>query len=81
MKTKPITLSDFKGHPHPASKLFRFIELQTIYERTKGKSFKGPSMDLGGGDGYLSSILFDKPFDYNVDNGEANDLHLSLIHI
>ncbi len=78
MKTKPITLSDFKGHPHPASKLFRFIELQTVYERTKGKSFKGPSMDLGGGDGYLSSILFDKPFDYNVDNGEANDLHIAI---
>lgn len=34
-------------------------------------------MDLGGGDGYLSTILFDGKFTYNVDNGEANDLHIA----
>ena len=34
-------------------------------------------MDLGGGDGYLSSVLFNSKFTYNVDNGEAKDLHIA----
>ncbi len=78
MKTKLVQLRDFVGHEHPASKLFRLIELQTIYKQTKGISFKQPSMDLGGGDGYLSSILFDSRFTYNIDNGEAKDLHIAV---
>jgi len=77
MKTKLVTLNDFIGHPHPASKFFRLIELQTIYQQTKKTVFKEPSMDLGGGDGYLSSILFDKKFTYNLDNGEAKDLEVA----
>ena len=80
MKTKLVTLKDFKGHPHPASKLFRVLELQTVYKQTRGITFKQPSMDLGWGDGYLSSILFDGKFTYNVDNGEANDLHIAKRH-
>lgn len=78
MKTKRVSLDDFEGHTHPASKLFRYIELRVVYEQTKGMKFNTPSMDLGGGDGYLSSILFDKPFDFNVDNGEAQDLHIAI---
>lgn len=77
MKTRPVTLTTLKSHSHPASKLFRTIELQNIYKNTKHVNFKQPAMDLGGGDGYLSSILFDKKFDYNLDNGEAKDLHIA----
>ncbi len=77
MNTKYVSLKDFKGHHHPASKLFRTIELQNVYKNTKGIVFKKPSMDLGGGDGYLSSILFNSNFTFNVDNGEAKDLHIA----
>jgi len=77
MKTQLINLQDLKKMKHPASKLFRTIELRAVYEQTKNILFRQPSMDLGGGDGYLSSILFDKKFSYNVDNGEANDLHIA----
>lgn len=77
MRTKRIELSTLKGHHHPASKLFRTIELQAVYQNTKRLLFRQPSMDLGGGDGYLSSILFDSRFTYNVDNGEAKDLHIA----
>lgn len=78
MKTRLVTVNDFKGHPHPASKLFRGIELQTIYSNTKGINFKQPSMDLGCGDGYLSSILFDDKFTYGVDNDEANEVSMAI---
>ncbi len=77
MKTQLINLQDLKKMTHPASKLFRAIELRTIYEQTKHDLFRQPSMDLGGGDGYLSSILFDKKFTYNIDNGEAQDLDIA----
>lgn len=77
MKTRFVTLSLLQLHHHPASKLFRTIELQNVYKNTKRMIFKQPSMDLGGGDGYLSSILFDSNFTYNVDNGEAKDLHVA----
>src|SRR5690348_834569 len=78
MKTRLVTIEDFKGHPHPASKLFRLIELQTVFKNTKRYVFKQPSMDLGGGDGYLSSILFDDRFTYSVDNNEANDVKVAI---
>lgn len=78
MKTKLLKPSDFRGHPHPASKLFRSIELRNIYNNTEGITFKQPSMDLGCGDGYLSSILFDTKFTYGIDNGEANDVHIAI---
>ena len=80
MKVMLVSLRDFKGHPHPSSKLFRVLELQAVYKNIKNHSFRGPSMDLGGGDGYLSTILFDKKFDFNVDKGEANDLHVAKRH-
>jgi len=80
MKAKLINLQDLKKMKHPASKLFRAIELRTVYSQTKDILFRHPSMDLGGGDGYLSSILFDQKFTYNVDNGEANDLHIAKRH-
>jgi ubiquinone/menaquinone biosynthesis C-methylase UbiE len=78
MKTKFVSLDDLKFQTHPAAKLFRALELQTIYQQTKNMKFKQPSMDLGGGDGYLTSLLFDDTFTYNVDNGEAKDVHVSI---
>ncbi len=80
MKSKLVTPNDFPGHPHPASRLFRSIELKVVYDETKGVDFKGPSMDLGCGDGYLSSILFDDRFTYGIDNGEANDVDVAIEH-
>lgn len=78
MKTKLVTVDSFLHHPHPASKLFRSIELKKVYEMTKKIEFKHPSLDIGCGDGYLSSILFDDKFTYGVDNGEANDVDIAI---
>jgi len=78
MKTRLVNLNDFKGHPHPASKLFRAIELKTVYKECKNMDFKEPSVDIGCGDGYMSSILFDKKFTYGVDNGEAKDIQIAI---
>jgi len=78
MKTLHVTLADFKGHSHPASKLFRSIELKTIHEECKKINFKEPSVDIGCGDGYISSILFDKKFTYGIDNGEAQDIKIAI---
>lgn len=74
MKTRKVTPDELTLHPHPASKLWRSIELKTVYEMTKGETFRGQSLDLGGGDGYLSHLLFDKPLTYNVDNDEAREV-------
>lgn len=78
MKTKSVALDDLTFQTHPATKLFRSIELATVYKQTKNMKFKHPSMDLGGGDGYLTSLIFDDTFTYNVDNGEAKDVHISI---
>ena len=78
MKMRLVTLNDFKGHSHPASKLFRAIELKTVYEECKKMDFMEPSVDIGCGDGYMSSILFDKKFTYGVDNGEAKDVQIAI---
>ncbi|MEN9327872.1 MAG: hypothetical protein RI947_680 [Candidatus Parcubacteria bacterium] len=78
MKTKLLAPKDFTDHPHPASKLFRSIELKAVYDNTKLQNFKKPSMDLGCGDGYLSSILFDDHFTYGIDNGEAHDVDIAI---
>jgi SAM-dependent methyltransferase len=77
MKTRKIEPNDLILHSHPASKLWRSIELKTLYELTKGETFRGPSLDLGGGDGYLSHQLFDSPFTYNVDNDEAGEVDMA----
>lgn len=78
MKIRLVNLDDFKGHPHPASKLFRAIELKTVYEECKKMDFKEPSVDIGCGDGYISSILFDKKFTCGIDNGEAKDVQIAI---
>lgn len=78
MKTKLVGLSDFVGHSHPSSKLFRAIELKIIHQNCKNVKLSHPSVDIGCGDGYISSILFDQKFTYGVDNGEAHDVHIAI---
>lgn len=78
MKTKLLTPSDLSEYTHPAIVLFRSLELKCVYENTKDIEFQHPSMDLGSGDGYLASILFDDKFTYGLDNGEANDYQISV---
>jgi ubiquinone/menaquinone biosynthesis C-methylase UbiE len=69
------------GYGHPATILFRSIELRAIYENTRDVSFRHPSLDLGCGDGYISSLLFDERFTYGMDNGEARDAHIAREHL
>ncbi|CAN5191907.1 class I SAM-dependent methyltransferase [soil metagenome] len=78
MKTKLLTPADLTEYKHPAIILFRSLELKCTYENTKNLNFKQPSMDLGSGDGYLASILFDEKFTYGIDNGEANDYQTAI---
>lgn len=78
MKTKSVSIFDFKGHPHPASRLFRSIELKTVHENCKKITFNHPSLDIGCGDGFMTSILFDDKFTYGIDNGEAKDVAIAI---
>jgi len=58
---------------HPSTVLYRSIELRQIYFYCKDIKFKSPSLDIGCGDGKLSSILFNNRFTFGLDNGEAHD--------
>ena len=78
MKTQLLTPADLSEYKHPAIILFRSLELKCIYENTQNITFKQPSMDLGSGDGYLASILFDEKFTFGLDNGEAQDYEISI---
>lgn len=77
MKIKPISFSALKQYHHPSAKLFRYLELKATYELVKDLSFKQPSLDLGCGDGYISSLLFDGQFSYGLDNNEAGDVQIA----
>lgn len=78
MKTKLLTPADLTEYEHPAIILFRSLELKCTYENTKHIDFKQPSTDLGSGDGYLASLLFDEKFTYGIDNGEAQDYQIAI---
>lgn len=78
MRTKLIEPNDFKENRHPGNILFRSIELKNIYDITKSFDFKGPSLDLGCGDGYTAQILFDEKFDYGLDNGEVKNVYSAI---
>lgn len=78
MKTKLVEPKDFKENRHPGNILFRSIELKNTYDITKSFDFKGPSLDLGCGDGYTTQILFNEKFDYGLDNGEVKNVYLAI---
>lgn len=77
MRTKTTSLTNFKSHSHPASKLFRLIELKSIHQLLADVKFSQPSLDLGCGDGFIASILFDRRFTYGLDNNEAGDVKIA----
>lgn len=75
MKTKKTTVDQFtRIYSHPSAILFRAIEMKTIHRNLEGIEFSHPSMDLGCGDGKIAEMIFDQPFTYGVDNGEAKDV-------
>jgi len=79
MNIQKTTLADLqKIYPHPSAALFRAIELKILWETLKKKTFHGPSVDIGCGDGVIAALLFDKKFTYGVDNGEANDYEVAI---
>lgn len=77
MKVKHIPFSALKQYHHPSAKLFRYLELKSLYELVKDVRFRQPSLDLGCGDGYISSLLFDDQFRYGLDNNEAGDVQIA----
>lgn len=80
-KIKKVSLSTLlRVYSHPSAALYRALELKQLYRACKGISFKGPSLDIGSGDGVISTLLFDHHFTYGVDNGEANDYLESIKH-
>lgn len=78
MHSHKIDLDDLDEEQNPASKLFRIIELNTIYKCTHRINFPQPSLDLGCGDGFIASTLFDQQFTYGLDNNEAGDVQVAI---
>ena len=75
MKAQKTTIEQFLNiYTHPSAILFRAVELRVIYESISDMHFRGPSLDLGCGDGRIAELIFDKSFTYGMDNGEANDV-------
>lgn len=78
MKLKPFNLKNLYRYNHLAILLFRGIELGVVSKKLSRIKTKQPSMDLGSGDGFISSILFKDKFTYGVDNNEANDSEVAI---
>jgi SAM-dependent methyltransferase len=79
MKINKVTLETLEEfYKHPSVSLFRYIELENIYEVCNKYELMHPSLDIGCGDGYIAHQLFKDKFDYGVDNGEANDVHEAI---
>ncbi len=79
LRTKKTTLEQLiEVYSHPSASLFRAIELNALYDNLKDCQFIQPSLDLGCGDGVIAQLLFDSPFTYGVDNGEAKDVEEAI---
>lgn len=79
MKTRKIELESLTSlYTHPSAILFRAIELKAINKLLSEMKFSQPSLDLGCGDGAIASLIFDSPFTYGVDNGEAKDVDIAI---
>lgn len=83
MIPKKITVKKFKlkklnKYKHPSISLFRGIELKTLEKKLKNIELRGPSLDLGCGDGYITSLIFKSIFDYGIDNNEAGDVKIAI---
>lgn len=79
MKVKTVTLEQLKQrYSHPSIYFFRAIEINAIREVCPDIELKNPALDLGCGDGFIASALFDEPFDFGLDNGEAKDVKTAI---
>jgi len=79
MKIQPVTLNQLKEkYIHPSIYFFRAIELRTLFEVGDENEFRNPALDLGCGDGFISSILFDEIFYVGLDNGEGKDVEIAI---
>ncbi len=79
MHVKSVTLEQLKKrYSHPSIYFFRAIELNAIREACPDIEFKNPALDLGCGDGFIASTLFDERFDFGLDNGEAKDVETAI---
>lgn len=72
MRVKNINSTIISKFDHPAVALFRSIELKAISELVKKIEFTGKSLDIGCGDGDITAMIFDRAFDYGLDNGEVD---------
>ena len=79
MKIQAVTLNQIKQrYTHPSIYFFRAVELRVLYEVCKDFLFHNPALDLGCGDGFIASALFDERFDFGLDNGEARDVEVAI---
>ncbi len=78
MKVKRFNLKSLYFYKNPAIILFRGIELNFLSKVLSKIKLSQPSLDLGSGDGFISSILFDKKFTVGVDNNENKDTLISI---
>jgi SAM-dependent methyltransferase len=78
LKAKLIHPIDFDPSLHPSIKLFRSLELKTIYQNLKKTKLLQPSLDLGCGDGYIANLLFGSQLTYGLDNNEAEDVQVAI---
>lgn len=78
MKVKNFSFSKLARYNHPAILLFRGIELKILSQILSRYKIKSPSMDLGSGDGYISSLVFKETFTYGLDNNEAGDTKIAI---
>ena len=78
MKIRSFSFSKLKKYNHPAVLLFRGIELKILSQVLPKYKLKKPSVDIGSGDGFISSLIFKNPFSYGVDNNEAGDVQSSI---
>ncbi len=79
IKINKLSLKNLQeSYDHPSVALYRAIELRQIYEGCKKLNLKQPSLDIGSGDGKITSILFNEKLTYGVDNGEANDYQVAI---
>jgi len=67
-KEKMTFLTRFlKIYSHPAIVLWRSVEAKNLSEALNKISFDGPILDLGCGEGKVSSIIFDRTIDIGLD--------------
>jgi ubiquinone/menaquinone biosynthesis C-methylase UbiE len=78
MKSKIFKLKSLLKYKNTAIILFRGIEMKMVSVMLKKYKLSSPSLDLGSGDGFISSILFKKRFDIGVDNDENKDTLLAI---